>query len=130
MPDKDGNSALFYACVKEYSAIVKTLKFEGAKVISTNESLANILMKRASEDNINSIKLFHKAGADFSVFNSDSENIAHSAAQNQRETILIFLANNCDASIFELVSKVDNKNAFDRIKDPNLHEEIMRLVQN
>jgi ankyrin repeat protein len=126
--DTHGNSALYYACANENSTIVKMLKFEEAKIVASDETLANILMKKANEDNLNSIKLFYKAGANFSVCNSDSENIAHYAADNQNADILNFLAKNCDHKIFEDVSKKDNKRAFERIKDPNLIGEIIQLM--
>ena len=75
--DSQGNSALYYACSRNFKNIARFLKFEGGLFISEKDTYLYELLKAAEEGDLAKLKLFHNAGADLSGSTSDGANLAH-----------------------------------------------------
>lgn len=94
LADSNGNSPLFYACLNGNETIAGMLFFKDALLESDEIKFADILCNKAKIDDLTSIKLFHKAGANLESKNYDGRTLAHIAAAEGHEDTLTFLAKN------------------------------------
>lgn len=92
--DNDGKSALFYACSRKHSQIVKLLSDAGATVQVSQDQLCQILCQAASHDDLELIVLFGQCEVDMNVYNFDKRSVGHIAASEDRVKILEYLSHN------------------------------------
>ena len=78
--DRDGKTALYYACVKKHTRIAQMLIDKGATVQVKASKLVQIFCEAALEGDLEMIKLFGKAEVDFNQVNFDGRNLGHVAA--------------------------------------------------
>lgn len=123
--DKSGNSPLFYACLNGCESIANMLLERNAKFITDEINLADVLCKKAKINDILSITLFHKAGANMELTNYDKRTLAHISAAENHEQILQYLAKNTDFN-FELKDRYEHT-PIDEIKDDTLRQTVRQL---
>lgn len=125
LEDCQGNSALFYACLNGSESIAGMLSFKGATFHSDHNKLPSVLCRKARINDLGSIKLFHKAGADLEAKDYDDRTLAHIAACEGHSELLTYLAENTDFN-FDLKDR-HQRTPIDEIEDDTLAQQIRQL---
>ena len=112
--DRDGKTALYYACVMKHCRIANLLMQKGATVQVKASKLVQILCEAAFENDIDIVRLFCKAEVDLNQVNFDGRNVGHVAAHEGRLEILTFLAQSKRYNFF--IKDRWGKQAFDLIR--------------
>lgn len=126
LADSNGNSPLYYACLNGNETIAGMLFFKDALLETDLGKFADVLWNKAKIDDLTSIKLFHKAGANLESKNYDGRTVAHIAAADGHENILTFLARNTNFN-FDLKDRHEFT-PLTEIKDSVLQQTIRQLV--
>ena len=120
--DSSGNSPLYYAWLNGNQTIAGMLILKDA-LFETNEGkFADTLCQKAKANDLVSIKLFAKAGANLEISNYDSRTFAHVAAAEGNAAILEYLARNTKFNL-EIQDRY-GRTPLDDIQDVNLQQKI------
>lgn len=126
--DNNGNSPLYYACLNGNQTIAGMLILKDA-LFETNEGkLADTLCQKAKANDLISIKLFAKAGANLEITNYDSRTFAHVAAAEGNVEILEYLARNTKFNLD--VQDRYGRTPLDEIEDANIQQKIRQYYMS
>mmetsp|Transcript_1087 Transcript_1087/g.962 ORF Transcript_1087/g.962 Transcript_1087/m.962 type:complete len:140 (-) Transcript_1087:90-509(-) len=106
--------------------MVSLLLDKNALFVTPKSKLGDILCLKGKINDLKSIELFNKAGADFSIKNYDGKTLAHFAAVEENMDMLTYLARETQFD-FDIKDRLD-KTPYDEIKNAEYTETLKKLV--